>query len=39
MWRMRKGLANYSKELEQSNSQQSDSEEESGDDTDEPRKC
>ena len=36
---MRKGLANYSKELEQSNSQQSDSEEESGDDTDEPRKC
>lgn len=39
MWRMRKGLANYPKELEQSDSQQSDSEEEFGDETDEPRKC
>ena len=34
-----KGLANYPKELEQSDSQQSDSEEEPGDETDEPRKC
>ena len=34
-----KGLANYPKEFEQSDSQQRDSEEEPGDETDEPRKC
>ena len=39
MWRMREGLANYSEELEQSDPEQSFSEEESDDESDEPRRC